>query len=199
VLSRPFTPRARNNMIALMIARSDPEHFGEYLILNFPSGRQVPGPIQVDNAINQDVEISQTLTLLRQGGSEVDFGSLVMLPIEDSILYVQPLFVTAENVGIPEIGRVVLALGADVVMEETFEEALTALFDLDAEPEPEPEPTDEPDRDEGPTSTLEELIAEAGNVYEQAQQALSDGDFETYGRLIERLGRILAEAQALSQ
>jgi uncharacterized membrane protein (UPF0182 family) len=122
-----------------------------------------------------------------------------MLPIEDSILYVQPLFVTAENVGIPEIGRVVLALGADVVMEETFEEALTALFDLDAEPEPEPEPTDEPDRDEGPTSTLEELIAEAGSVYEQAQQALSDGDFETYGRLIERLGRILAEAQALSQ
>jgi len=202
VLSRPFTPRARNNMISLMIARSDPEHYGEYLTLNFPSGKQVPGPIQVDNSINQDVEISQTLTLLRQGGSEVDFGSLVMLPIEDSILYVQPLFVTAENVGIPEIGRVVLALGADVVMEETFEEALTTLFDLDADREPEPEPTDEPEPgppDDEPTSTLEELIAEAGRIYEQAQQALSDGDFETYGRLIERLGSILTELQRASQ
>ena len=203
VLSRPFTPRARNNMISLMIARADPEHYGEYLTLNFPSGRQVPGPIQVDNAINQDVEISQTLTLLRQGGSEVDFGSLVMLPIEDSILYVQPLFVTAENVGIPEIGRVVLALGADVVMEETFEEALATLFDLDepdAEPTDEPSPGEEPDPGEDePTSTLDELIAEAGRVYEAAQQALSDGDFEAYGRLIERLGRILADAQRLSQ
>ena len=187
-------------MIALMLARSDPEHYGEFLTLAFPSGKQVPGPIQVDNAINQDVEISQTLTLLRQGGSTVDFGSLVILPIEDSILYVQPLFVTAANVGIPELKRVVLALGEEVVMEETFEEALTNLFDLDAESvEPEP-PPDEPDPgDDEPASTLEELIAEAGRVYGAAQQALSDGDFEAYGRLIERLGRILADAQRLSQ
>ena len=187
-------------MIALMLARSDPEHYGEFLTLDFPTGKQVPGPIQVDNAINQDVEISQTLTLLRQGGSTVDFGSLVILPIEDSILYVQPLFVTAANVGIPELKRVVLALGEEVVMEETFEEALTNLFDLDAEPvEPEPPPTEPDPGDDEPASTLEELIAEAGRVYEAAQQALSDGDFETYGRLIERLGRLLAEAQRLSQ
>jgi uncharacterized membrane protein (UPF0182 family) len=89
-------------------------------------------------------------------------------------------------------------------MEETFEEALATLFDLDAEPDPEPTdqpgPDEEPDPgDDEPTSTLDELIAEAGRIYEQAQQALSDGDFETYGRLIERLGRILTEAQRLSQ
>ena len=200
VLSRPFSPLSRNNMIALMLARSDPEHYGEFLTLAFPSGKQVPGPIQVDNAINQDVEISQTLTLLRQGGSTVDFGSLVILPIEDSILYVQPLFVTAANVGIPELKRVVLALGEEVVMEETFEEALANLFELDAEPvEPEPPATEPDPGDDEPTSTVEDLIAEAGRIYEAAQQALSDGDFETYGRLIERLGRILADAQRLSQ
>ena len=187
-------------MIALMLARSDPDHYGEFLTLAFPTGKQVPGPIQVDNAINQDVEISQTLTLLRQGGSTVDFGSLVILPIEDSILYVQPLFVTAANVGIPELKRVVLALGEEVVMEETFEEALTNLFDLDVPEAPAPDPSPgDGDPEPLPTSTLQELIAEAGRVYEAAQQALSDGDFEAYGRLIERLGRILADAQRLSQ
>lgn len=200
VLSRPFSPRARNNMIALMVARSDPERYGEFLTLDFPSGKQVPGPIQVDNAINQDVEISQTLTLLRQGGSTVDFGSLVILPIEDSILYVQPLFVTAQSVGIPELKRVVLALGADVVMEETFEEALTSLFGLEVEPPdvPDPEPTGGDGEEPEPPSSLQELIDEAGRIYQRAQQALSDGDFEAYGRLIERLGEILAEAQRVS-
>jgi len=187
-------------MISVMIARSDPENYGDLLTLEFPSGRQVPGPIQIDNAINQDVEISQTLTLLRSGGSRVDFGSLVILPIEDSILYVQPLFVTATNVGIPELKRVMLALGEEVVMEESFEEALATLFGLEEEPIPEvpeePTPGEEPP-DEEP-SDLEALIRRAGDLYERAQQALSDGDFETYGRLIERLGRVLAEAQRLS-
>jgi uncharacterized membrane protein (UPF0182 family) len=198
VLSRPFSPRARNNMIALMIARSDPDHYGEFLTLDFPSGKQVPGPIQVDNAINQDVEISQTLTLLRQGGSTVDFGSLVILPVEDSILYVQPLFVTAESVGIPELKRVVLALGEDVVMEETFEDALASLFGITAPPEDIPPPPTTGGEKPPPTTSLDKLIAEAGRVYQQAQQALSDGDFETYGRLIEKLGRIIAEAERLS-
>lgn len=197
VLTRPFTPRARNNMIAFMVAHSDPEQYGEMLTLEFPRSIQVPGPIQVDNAINQDVEISQTLTLLRQGGSRVDFGSLVILPIEESILYIQPMFVTAETVGIPELKRVVVALGADVVMEETFDEALATLFGLD-EPAPEepsePPPTGEP---EAP-GELRALIDEAADLYNRAQAALSDGDFETYGRLIERLGRVLAEAERLS-
>ncbi|MDQ4064737.1 MAG: UPF0182 family protein [Actinomycetota bacterium] len=216
VLTRPFTPRARNNMIALMVARSDPDSYGDMLTLEFPRSRQVPGPVQVDNAINQDVEISQTLTLLRQGGSRVDFGSLVVLPIDDSILYVQPIFVTAQDEdttttdpnavgsGIPELKRVALALGEEVVMEETFEDALATLFDLDTTPPIAEEPTDEPTRpppdDEVPAGDgqLAALIAEAADLYERAQLALSNGDFETYGRLIERLGRVLAQAQRLS-
>jgi hypothetical protein len=199
VLTRPFTPRGRNNMISVMVARSDPESYGDFLTLDFPTGRQVPGPIQVDNAINQDVEISQTLTLLRAGGSRVDFGSLVILPVGDSILYVRPLFVTAENVGIPELKRVILALGETVEMEETFEEALVTLFNLEEELDPDipEEPTDEEPQPEEPTD-LESLIREAGDLYERAQAALSDGDFETYGRLIERLGRILDELERAS-
>jgi uncharacterized membrane protein (UPF0182 family) len=198
LLTRPFTPRNRNNMIALLVARNDPEHYGELLTLQFPRQRLVSGPIQVDNLINQDVEISRLLTLLRQGGSETDFGALVSLPIEDSILYIQPIFVTADNVGIPELKRVALVFGENTVIANSLEDGLAQLFGLGEPTEPEePEepgpgpPTEAPDR-------LEEIVAQAGRVYERAQQALEDGDFARYGELIERLGRLLERAAELS-
>ena len=208
LLARPFTPRARSNMISLMLARSDPEHYGELRILQFPRQVTVLGPVQVNNLINQDVEVSQTLTLLQQEGSEVEFGSLVTLPIQDSILYVQPLFITAEDAGIPELKRVVLVFGEQVVMEESFEEALATLFDLDgpvptdpsepAEPDEPTEPTDPPGRPrpgQAEDPALARVLQEAAALYDRAQDALAEGDFETYGRLIERLGRLLEQAQ----
>lgn len=203
VLARPFTPRARNVMISFMLARSDPEQYGELELLEFPSSNPPLGPTQIDNLINQDVEISQTLTLLRQGGSDVQFGSLVIVPIEESLLYVQPLFVTAEGsgqvgAGIPELKRVVMVFGERVAIGASFDEALATLFELD-EPEEEPEPgTDGPDEPPVPTGRLAQVVAEAADVYEQAQRALADGDFERYGRLITRLGQLLEEASALS-
>ncbi len=151
VLTRPFTPRARNNMIALMLARSDPGVYGEMKLLEFPSSQPPLGPTQVDNIINQEVEISETLTLLRQGGSTVDFGSLVILPIEDSILYVQPIFVIADSAeggsasGIPELKRIVTIYGESVTIGTTFEEALAQQFDLTpVVPPEEPPPGEEP-------------------------------------------------------
>jgi uncharacterized protein len=198
LLTQSFTPRARNNMISFMVARSDPGDYGQLMNLQFPRQRRVPGPAQVNAAINQDFEIAQNLTLLRQEGSQVAFGSLVTLPIEDSILYIQPVFVRAEGIAIPELKRVVVVFGEEVAMEETFDEALATLFDLEApqppaEPQPEPAPGEEPAPTDG--GELQEVIAEAGRLYERAQAALADGDFETYGRLIERLGRLLEQAQ----
>ena len=193
-------------MISLMVARSDPENYGELVNLQFPRSRQIAGPIQIDNLINQDVEISQTLSLLRQRGSNVDFGALVILPLEDSLLYIQPIFVTAEDGGIPELKRVAVVQGEDVAFEVSFEEALTQLFDLDAPEPPEaPTPPEQPGPgpdDQPPTGgqgELERVVNEAGRVYDQAQEALADGDFETYGRLVERLGRLLQQANDLSQ
>ena len=206
LLARPFTPRARSNMISLMLARSDPENYGELRILQFPRQVTVLGPVQVNNLINQDVEVSQTLTLLQQEGSDVEFGSLVTLPIQDSILYVQPLFITAEDAGIPELKRVVLVFGEQVVMEESFEEALATLFDLDAPDPSEPtEPTEPDDEPDGPSRPrpgqegdpgLARILERAAALYDRAQEALAEGDFENYGRLIERLGRLLEEAQS---
>jgi uncharacterized membrane protein (UPF0182 family) len=203
LLARPFTPRNKRNMIAYMVGRSDPPNYGDLIALQFPRQRLVPGPVQVHNLINQDVDVSRTLTLLGQQGSRVTFGSLVTLPIEESLIYVQPLFVTAENVGIPELKRVVVVYGEEVVMEETFEEALAAVFGAPAPPEPEAPPQDggedggeEPPAGEG--GDLQQLIRRAANLYEQAQDALAAGDFEEYGRLIEQVGRILAQAERAS-
>jgi uncharacterized membrane protein (UPF0182 family) len=225
VLTRPFTPRARNNMTSFMVARSDPEHYGEIVTLQFPRSRQILGPVQVDNLINQDFEISQDLSLLRQGGSDVSFGSLVILPVEDSVMYVRPLFVIANGTqggtttttaqtssGIPEVKRVILVFGEEVVMEETFDLALASLFDLEEQPEitdqlpgEDQPPGEDGEGDDGGEEPppgeqreLDQIVEEASRLYDRAQQALQDGDFEAYGRLINELGALLEEAQALS-
>lgn len=200
LLARPFTPRNKPNMIAYMVGRSDLPNYGDLITLQFPRQKLVKGPTQVHNLINQDVEVSQTLTLLGQEGSDVSFGSLVTLPIEDSLLYVQPLFVTAENVGIPELKRVIIVYGEQVIMRDNLEEALAELFGAQR---PEPEPT-EPDRGgdrgeepEPPAADddLRELVEQASALFERAQEALAAGDFEEYGRLIEELGRLLQQSE----
>lgn len=197
MLTRPYTPRGRNNMISMFVARSDPGSYGELLTLQFPRQRVVLGPVQVDNLINQDVEISRTITLLDQEGSNVSFGSLVVVPIEQSLLYVQPLFVTAEDGGIPELKKVVLVLGEEIAFGDSFDEALTELFGPAPGPAPAPSPTPGPGEEPGPAPAgeLAELIARAADLYDRAQEALRAGDLATYGRLIERLGTVLEQLE----
>ncbi len=117
-------------MISLMAAPSDPENYGELLALQFSRQRAVLGPTQADNLINQEPDISRTLSLLGQRGSRVEHGAQVILPIQESILYVQPIYVIAENVGIPELKYVALIYNDEIAFEPTFEEALESLFDV---------------------------------------------------------------------
>lgn len=209
LISRPFTPRDRNNMNALLVGRSDPDHYGELLTLDFPSSPPVEGPAQINNLINQNETISEQITLLSNRGSRIQFGSLVNLPINDSILYVQPLFIEAESItgvdggGIPELQSVILVFGQEIVSADSFDLALAELFDLEA-------PTDEPPPPVGeepgeptqpgqqPPDELQSIIDQAGRVYAEAQEALSNGDFERYGALIEELGQLLERAEGLS-
>jgi uncharacterized protein len=203
ILTRPFTPGNKQNMIAFMAGRSDPENYGELVTLELPRQETVLGPSQVDNLLNQDVEISRTLTLLNQQDSVVHYGSLVVLPVDDAFVYVQPLFVEAagtgtEAVGIPELKRVVVVFGEEVSFAETFGEALAQAFDLEAPPatgQPPPEDGAAPPPQQPSDGATQELIEEANALYERAQEALQDGDLARYGRLIERLGRLLEEAQ----
>jgi uncharacterized membrane protein (UPF0182 family) len=194
VLTRPFTPLSRSNMNAFMAARSDPHSYGELLTLQFPSFRNIEGPSQIDQLIKQDTQISAQLTLLGQEQSVVEYGSLVILPIEESILYIQPLFVVAEGAGIPELKRMIMVFGENVVMGNDFDDALRQLFDLEAAPEPPPAPPGPGGGGGQPDAGLAELLREANALYDRAQAALERGDFTTYARLIERLGQLLDEA-----
>jgi uncharacterized membrane protein (UPF0182 family) len=202
LLTRPFTPRGRDNMISFMTANSDPGpgEYGKLRVLQFPRQRVILGPIQVYTLLNQDPRISKTLSLLKQGGSDVIFGSLVTLPIKDSILYIQPLFVTGTNVPNPELKRVAVVYGTDTVMANTFGEALQTIFGGNQQPSAPGKPQRPSGNGKPPrgNAQLQQILAQANRVYSKAQAALSHGDFAAYGRLIKQLGRLLTRAQALS-
>jgi uncharacterized protein len=206
MLTRPFTPRGKNNMIALMAGRSDPEEYGQLVSLQLPRQTLVAGPSQVDNLINQDVRISKLLSLLKQQGSGTDFGSLVILPIEDSIMYVQPIFVRATSGGIPELKKVVLVYGQQVEIADGFEGALQQVFGVVGRQEP---PSGGGGGQGGggqggggPQGTqnarLSRIIDRAGTLYRRAQQALQRGDLASYAELIDRVGKLLERAESLS-
>ncbi|CAN5659318.1 UPF0182 family protein [soil metagenome] len=204
MLTRPFTPRGKNNMIALMAGRSDPEEYGELVSLQLPRQSLIAGPSQVDNLINQDVRISKLLSLLKQQGSDTDFGSLVTLPIEDSIMYVQPIFVRATSGGIPELKKVVLVYGERVEIADGFEGALEQVFGDVARTEPPPAGGGGGGKGGGggPSGPQDEqltrTIERAGALYQRAQRALQKGDLATYAELIDRVGKLLERAKSLS-
>ncbi|MFQ5586635.1 MAG: UPF0182 family protein [Thermodesulfobacteriota bacterium] len=129
VLLLPFTPSKRDNLAAWMAARSDGDDYGKVVVYTFPRDRLVFGPRQIDARIDQDAYISQQLTLWGQSGSDVIRGSLLIIPIENSLIYVQPLYLVAtDRVGLPELRRVIMAFGKEVVMEESLEAAVQRLF-----------------------------------------------------------------------
>ncbi len=129
ILLLPFTPSKRDNLAAWMAARSDGENYGKVTVYTFPRDRLVFGPRQIDARIDQDSYISQQLTLWGQHGSDVIRGSLLIIPIEDSLIYVQPLFLVAtDKGGLPELRRVIVAYGNNVVMEETLDASIQRLF-----------------------------------------------------------------------
>jgi uncharacterized protein len=191
LLTRPFTPRGRDNMISFFTANSGPTGYGDLQTLLFPRQRPILSPFQINNLINQDVTISRALSLLSTGGSTVIFGSQVVLPIKDSILYVQPLFVSASNVGNPELKRVIVAFNGDTVMRNTLGQALAALFGQPAAPNP--QPPGKPGGGGGGQNPNQNLIQKANSLYQRAQSALQKGDFATYGRLTKQLGRVLQQ------
>ncbi len=129
ILLLPFTPSKRDNLAAWMAARCDGENYGRVVVYAFPRDRLVFGPRQIDARIDQDAYISQQLTLWGQHGSDVIRGSLLIIPIEDSLIYVQPLYLVAtDKGGLPELRRVIVAYGNDVIMEDTLDAAVQRLF-----------------------------------------------------------------------
>ena len=128
ILMLPFTPRAKDNLSAWMVARNDGQQYGKLVVYRFPKDTLVFGPKQVIGRINQDAEVSRQISLWDQRGSAVIQGSLLTIPIEESLLYVRPLYLKADTGKIPELKRVIVAYENKIAMEETLEQGLARLF-----------------------------------------------------------------------
>jgi len=207
-LIQPYKPlRELQNMIAWLVVRNDEPHYGEKLLYLFPKERHVYGPMQVEARIDQDSAISQQLTLWDQRGSQVIRGNLLVIPVGDSLLYVEPIFLQAEGSRLPELTRIIVSSGEQVVMEEDFATALNSLFGY---PSPENLPANppaggEPPEDTGPLvepapgDDWQALVNDADRLYNQAQESLQAGNWAAYGESLEELGEILARLKAISE
>ncbi|HYV98616.1 MAG TPA: UPF0182 family protein [Gemmatimonadaceae bacterium] len=189
----PFTPRGKDNLAAWMVARMDGDHYGEMVVYRFPKQSLVYGPTQVANRINQDTDISRELTLWDQRGSQVIRGELLVIPIEESLIYVQPIFLRAEGGTIPELKRVVVAHGNRVVMSETLEGSLAQMFGGNAANvvASAPSPAGQPAGAESAANA--DLIRQAREHYDRAIAAQRAGNWSDYGREIEALGAVLKQ------
>lgn len=129
LLMRPFTPYQKDNMVAWLAAQNDGEHYGELVLFKFPKQSLIYGPMQIENRINNDSEISQNLTLWDQQGSSVIRGDLLVIPIKDSILYVEPIYLSSSDKNsLPEVIRIIVGYQDQIIMEKTLEEALYKIF-----------------------------------------------------------------------
>ncbi len=198
----PFTPRGKNNMAAWMVARSDGDQYGKILVFQFPKQKVVFGPSQIVARVNQDPDISPQLTLWDQQGSEVIQGTLLVIPIEEALLYIRPLYLRASGGRIPELKQVIVAYQNEIAMEETLDGALSRLFGRGTGAPPEstlpaatliadagaagPEPA-------GTAAPTGGLVSQAAGHYRRALQAQRDGDWAQYGEEIEQLGEVLEQ------
>ncbi|MBD1875424.1 UPF0182 family protein [Nodosilinea sp. FACHB-131] len=186
----PFTPANRDNMIAWMAGGSDGDNYGRLLLYEFPKQELVFGPTQVEARISQTPEISEQLTLWSQQGSGVIRGTLLVIPVEQSLLYVQPIYLRADQGELPELRRVIVAYNDRVVMRETLTQSLDAIFGDAVAPPPTPAvPGTEP----APPSTVSDLVQSALESYQSGQQALQQGDWQRYGEAQQQLERALQE------
>jgi uncharacterized membrane protein (UPF0182 family) len=196
ILSIPYTPKEKPNMTALLIGRNDGEHYGKLIVYKLPKSKNVYGPMQIENRIDSEPTISKEFTFWNQQGSSVIRGNLLTIPIENSLLYVEPIYLQADaKDSLPEVKRVIVAYGEKIVMEPTLEAALEKIFGKEEEkPKPDiPKPTEPtrpiiPDDD---TTDVNELIIRANDVFERSTEAQRQGDWAEYGRLIEELKAIL--------
>ncbi|MEO5588258.1 MAG: UPF0182 family protein [Gemmatimonadaceae bacterium] len=198
----PFTPKGKDNLASWMIARNDGANYGKLRVYSFPKQSLVYGPRQIMSRINQDTDISRELTLWDQRGSEVIRGELLVIPIEEALIYVQPVYLRSEGGRIPELKRVVVAYQNKVVMRETLEAGLATLFGGDASTAdtsavgapgdslgavtaaPRPAAT-------GAQAPSASLLNEARSHYDRAIRAQRAGDWAIYGREIQALGEVL--------
>jgi uncharacterized protein len=190
-LMLPMVPSQRQNMIAWLAAHCDPPNYGKLIVYEFPKDKLIYGPFQVEALINQNTDISQQLSLWNQRGSRVSRGNMLVIPIENSILYVSPLYLRAEQGQLPELKRVIAAYGDRVVMKETLAEALAALF-TEAAPSVAIAPAGVP------AAAAADWGREALGHYNRALERLKAGDWAGFGAELDAMRAVLENASPQS-
>jgi len=197
ILMVPFTPRGKDNLASWMVARNDGAHYGELVVYRFPKQSLVFGPTQIVNRINQDTEIARQVALWDQGGSQVIRGNLLVIPIEESLIYVMPLYLRAQGGRIPELKRVVVAYQNRVVMEETLDAGLAQLFGGSGAATRETTRVSEtPGAGSAVSARAADLARRANESFRRAMEAQRAGDWARYGEELRRLEDVLRQLQA---
>jgi hypothetical protein len=206
----------QQNMTAFMVAKADPNNYGQLQVFHMPEGGRIPGPAQIDSIINQDVAVSQSISLLNTNGSQVLYGNVLTIPIDQSLLYVRPLYVSAKGTGasIPELKKVIVVYNGQVFYENTLQEALAAAFPGLAQVtqeqgvgQPGPAIPTVPASPGQPTTTtpappggqsVAQLLAQAEQDLTNANAALAKNppDFATYGADTQAAQTLIAQAAA---
>ena len=195
--SVPFTPRSKQNMTALMIARNDGDSYGQLVLYQFPKSKTVYGPEQIEAQIDQNTEISKDFTLWASNGTTYRRGNLFVIPINTSVLYVEPVYLEAQNSSIPEVKRIIMAYKDQIAYGETLSDCIITLFgyDINADSEVKPDDSsiinpDDGDDEDGTTPetmTQAELIAKAQEAFNKAQEAMQQGNWAAYGTYLDQL------------
>ena len=197
LLIMPFTPLNKNNLVSWLAARSDGSHYGEYTAYLLPKGKVIDGPQLVANRINQNTTISADFTLFSQAGSEVQQGNLLVVPIGNSFLYFEPVYLRAkETSALPELKKVILADQDQVVYTGSLDQSIQQL--VGAAPPPVNNGPPPSTYTAAQVAKIQSLIAQANQHYQAAYAALARGDFATFGSEMQTVGQILQQLQAVS-
>jgi uncharacterized membrane protein (UPF0182 family) len=207
-LVMPFTPNNKQNMVAYMAVGSDRVDYGEMTLFSLDPSRTIDGPTQVNSRILANPTVASQLSLLNQQGSKVILGNLLIVPVKDSLLYVQPIFVQSAGASqsatintIPLLEKVAVVLNTDVGYADTLSDAIGQVVTGQALP-PVPEtPTSPqpPARQPGASATVQQLLQRANQEYDAAQQALQKGDLAGYQQHVNAMAKLLQQALGSSQ
>lgn len=187
----PFTPKSKQNMTAIMMARNDGNRYGQLLVYKFPKNKTVYGPMQIEAQIDQNTEISKEFSLWNSSGSKYRRGDLFVIPINNSIMYVEPVYLEASNQAIPEMKRVIVAYGDKIAYESTLEDALADLFGEDENGGQSQSASASSGKNNSGKSNTKELIQKANEAYENAVNAQKSGNWKKYGDYLDELEKYL--------
>ncbi|MBQ3292542.1 MAG: UPF0182 family protein [Mogibacterium sp.] len=191
----PFTPKSKQNMTAVMMARNDGNNYGQIIVYTMPKNKTIYGPMQIEAQIDQNTEISKEFSLWASSGSTYKRGDLFVIPIGTSLMYVEPVYLEASNQAIPEVKRVIVAYQDKIAYEPTLAEALLSLFGgtYDDSSKNTITPGDEDGEEGGASEDIKSLIKKAQNAYDKAIECQKNGDWEGYGKYIAQLERYLTQ------